>query len=131
MGIAIFIVMFGGFFAMVVFAVVMLFRVLFAGSLTSLRTKARSLNATVVGKREKDVMRKSGVYTNYFVTFELNKGDCLEFSVSKSFYKMDNLGATGVLSYKGESFVDFKEGAALTPPEEKQTYILNGQVVEK
>ena len=131
MGLAIFIVMFGGFFAMVIFAVVMLFRVLFAGSLTSLRTKARSLNATIVGKREKDVMRKSGVYTNYFITFKLSQGDCLEFSVSKSLYAKDNLGVGGVLYYKGERFVDFKEGATLPVPEEKQTYILNGQVVEK
>ena len=131
MGIAFFVIFFGGFIAMVIFAIVTLLRTLFSGSVAHIRTKARSVNATIVGKREHDVMRKSGVYTNYFITFELSKGDCLEFSVSKSLYKKDNIGAVGVLCYKGERFVNFKEGATLAPPAEKQTYILNGQVTEK
>ena len=62
---------FGTFAVMVVFAVAFLLRTLLFGSVTRIKTKAKAKEATIVGKRKKDMMRSSGVYTNYFVTFDL------------------------------------------------------------
>ncbi|MBQ8145776.1 MAG: DUF2500 domain-containing protein [Clostridia bacterium] len=114
-------------------AVVLLFRMMLAGASTYIKTPTqKNVNATVIGKRKQDMMRSSGAYTNYFVLFDLGQNDRLEFPVSKHLYKKCNPGDTGKLSYKGSIFLSFALDRELPPPPpKKETYILNGEVVEK
>ncbi len=114
-------------------AVVFLFRMMFSGASTYIKTPTqKNVSATVINKRKQDMMRSSGVYTNYFVLFDLGQNDRLEFPVSKHLYKKCNSGDTGKLSYKGSIFVSFIFDRDLPPPApKKETYILNGEVIEK
>ena len=119
------IIVFLGFLIMVVFAIVLLFRVIFAGSHTFVKTPKKQLRATIFGKRSRDVFRASGVYTNYFITFELGEGDYIELSVDKKLFKEENIGVRGILTYKGNIFLSFVEEKDETEGE-KSTVILNG-----
>ena len=125
MGIAaiIFIVAMGG------VAVALLSRVFFAGTLSFVKIKTKSVSALVLGKRKKDMYRHSGIYTNYFMCFDLGNGDRIELPVNKKQFKADNIGKRGVLTYKGEIFVSFILDE--DKPKPKETYILNGKAVEK
>lgn len=111
-------------------AFTLLSRVFFAGSATFVKTKTRRTDATVLGKRKKDMYRSSGIYTNYFITFDLGHGDKLELPVTKKVWRQDNIGKSGVLTYKGEIFINFDIGKT-TEKTKKETYILNGEVIEK
>lgn len=111
----------------------LLARVFFAGSVTFIKNKAKTVSATVLGKRKKDMFRSSGIYTNYFITFDLGGSDRLELPVNKKLFKADNIGKSGKLTYKGGFFVSFITDEELKSKEKpkKETYILNGEVVEK
>ena len=86
--------------------VVFLLRILFAGSVTYIKTPTqKNVDATVISKRKQDMMRSSGVYTNYFILFKIGENDSLEFPVSKHLYKKCNSGDKGKLSYKGSIFM--------------------------
>lgn len=115
--------------ALVGIGAVLLSRVFFAGTLSFVKTKSKSVPAVILGKRKKDMLRPSGIYTIYFVCFDLGNGDKMELPVDKKLFKADNLGQRGILTYKGEIFVSFVLEKDMPKP--KQTYILNGQVVEK
>ena len=104
-------------------------RIIFAGSISFLKTKAKVVPATVLNRRKQDMLRSSGIYTNYFILFDLGKGDRLELPVGKQLYKKCHIGKEGILTYKGELFISFKDKPEPKPL--KETYILNGQVVEK
>lgn len=110
--------------------VVFLLRILFAGSVTYIKTPTqKNVDATVISKRKQDMMRSTGAYTNYFILFKLGENDSLEFPVGKHLYKKCNSGDKGKLSYKGSIFMSFVLEKDLPP--KKETYILNGEVVEK
>ena len=104
-------------------------RIVFAGSISFLKNKAKSVPATVLNKRKQDMLRSSGVYTNYFILFDLGNGDRLEMPVGKWLYKKSPIGKKGILTYKGGLFISFKDIPEESPP--KETYILNGEIVEK
>ncbi|MBO5312802.1 MAG: DUF2500 family protein [Clostridia bacterium] len=129
-GVILFIIAFSA-VAMLILGGVGFGRVLFHGSVTHIKAKRHSdVPATVKGKYKVDKMRSSGIYTIYFVNFQLDKDDFLEFPVSKKIYKKYDVGTEGYLSYKGSYFIDF---TTAPPPKEqkKETYILNGEIVEK
>lgn len=115
--------------ALVGVGVVLLSRVFFAGTLSFVKTKSKSVNAVILGKRKKDMYRASGIYTNHFILFDLGNGDKMELPVNKRLFREDNIGKSGILTYKGEIFVSFVLEKDI--PKQKETYILNGQVVEK
>ena len=122
--------------AVFIIGIVVLLRVLFSGSIGLVKTKTKCSPATVKGKYKVDKMRSCGVYTIYFMRFELSKDDTIELPVSKKIFKKAPPGTTGMLYYKGSYFVDFviDEEAKETKNEEAQeasTYILNGEVVKK
>lgn len=117
------------FVAMVIFAVVLLFRVIFSGSRTFVKAPKKQVRATILGKRSRDVLRASGVYTNYFITFELRSDDRIEFPVDKALFKEENIGKSGILTYKGGLFISFDEEN--DNEEEKSTVILNGAEYEE
>jgi len=108
---------------------VLLSRVFFAGTLSFVKTKSKSVKAVVLGKRKKDMYRASGIYTNHFILFDLGNGDKMELPVNKRLFYEDNIGKSGILTYKGEIFVSFVSDEDLPKP--KETYILNGKIVEK
>ncbi len=117
------VVLFGG------VAVALLSRVFFAGTLTFVKSKSKSVPAVVLGKRKKDMYRASGIYTNHFILFDLGNGDKMELPVNKKLFRADNIGKSGILTYKGEIFISFVLDEDMPKP--KETYVLNGQVVEK
>lgn len=51
----------------------------------------------------------SGAHTSYYVTFEDENGERMEFSVSDSFYGMHVEEDTGMLTYKGTRFIHFEK----------------------
>ena len=115
-------------FAIVV-SVILLSRITFYGAVSSIRSKPKEASATILNKRKQDMMRSSGVYTNYFMLFDLGGGDKLELPINKKLFKADNIGKSGTLIYKGGIFISFTEAAP--PKPKKETYVLNGEVVEK
>ena len=86
-----------GFIAMIVLAVVLLFRLLFSSTHTFVKTPKKQVRAKILGKRSQDRLRASGVYTNYFITFELSGNDRLELPVDKKLFKEENVGKCGRL----------------------------------
>jgi len=50
----------------------------------------------------------SSAHTSYYVTFEDENGERMEFSVSDSFYSMHAEGDTGMLTHKGTRFIHFE-----------------------
>ena len=122
-------IVFLGFIAMVVLAVVLLFRLLFSGTHTFVKTPKKQVRAKILGKRSQDRLRSSGVYTNYFITFELGENDRFELPVDKKLFKEENIGKCGILIYKGELFISFDEDAKESE-NEKSTVILNGAEYE-
>ena len=114
-------------------AVVLLLRVIFAGASTYIKTPVqKNVKARVISKRKQDMLRASGPYTNYYILFDLGNNDKLEFSVGKHLYKKCNSEDKGSLSFKGGIFISFTLDKDLPPPPpKKETYILNGEVVEK
>lgn len=124
-------------FGVLLIAIVLLLRVLFAGSLGMVKTKTKCATATVRGKYKVDKMRSSGVYTIYFMRFELSKDDTIELPVPKKIFKKAPPGTEGTLYYKGSYFVDFvineenKEKPQNEEAAKEETYILNGEVVKK
>lgn len=117
--------------AVVAVGITLLSRVFFAGSVSFVKTKSKTVPAKILNKRKKDMLRASGVYTNFFMLFDLGNGDKLELPINKKLYKKDNLGKTGMLTYKGGIFVNFVLDDDLPTKPKKETYILNGEVVEK
>ena len=114
-------------------AVLLLLRVVFAGASTYIKTPVqKNVKARVISKRKQDMLRASGPYTNYYILFDLGNNDKLEFSVGKHLYKKCNSEDKGSLSFKGGIFISFTLDKDLPPPPpKKETYILNGEVVEK
>lgn len=84
---------------------------IFGGSLFSeikyVKNRKIKPNVTVLGKRDKLMLRQSGPYTNYFVTFKLAEDDILELPVSKKLYKTVQYGDVGELEYYGDRFYSF------------------------
>ena len=111
--------------------IAMISRILFAGSLTFIKTKTKQAEAVIINKRKREMYRSSGIYTNYFVLFRLGENDTMELPVNKKLFKADNLGKSGILTYKGEIFISFTPDEDIQKKPKKETYILNGQVVEK
>lgn len=103
------IIVFVGFIGMIVLAAILFFRVLFSGSHTFVKSEKKQVRAKILGKRFQDRMRASGVYTNYFITFELGESDRLELPVNKKLFKKENIGKCGILTYKGGVFISFEE----------------------
>lgn len=112
-------------------AIVLISRVFFAGSITFVKTKSKTVSAVVLNKRKKDMLRSSGVYTNYFMLFDLGNNDKLELPINKKLYKRTELGQKGTLTYKGGYFISFVPEEEKPEKPKKETYILNGVVVEK
>jgi len=50
----------------------------------------------------------SSDHTSYYVTFEDENGERIEFSVSSSFYSMHAEGDTGMLTHQGTRFINFE-----------------------
>lgn len=50
----------------------------------------------------------SSAHTSYYVTFEDENGERMEFSVSSSFYSMHAEGDTGMLTHQGTRFIHFE-----------------------
>jgi len=50
----------------------------------------------------------SSAHTSYYVTFEDENGERIEFSVSSSFYSMHAEGDTGMLTHQGTRFINFE-----------------------
>lgn len=50
----------------------------------------------------------SSAHTSYYVTFEDENGERMEFSVSSSFYSMHAEGDTGMLTHQGTRFINFE-----------------------
>lgn len=50
----------------------------------------------------------SSAHTSYYVTFEDENGERMEFSVSDSFYSMHAEGDTGMLTHNGTRFIHFE-----------------------
>lgn len=48
-----------------------------------------------------------GAHTSYYVTFELENGDRIEFPASSEFYGMNAEGDLGMLTHQGTRFIDF------------------------
>ena len=124
-------VIFGFFMIFVVFGVVALLRAVFFGSMTYIKTTPKTVHATVLDKRKQDMLRQTGVYTNYFVYFQLSETDKIELSVGKRIYSKASPGKTGLLTYKGNVFRDFIFDEDTAPKQQKETYVLNGEVIEK
>lgn len=110
-------------------AAILMSRIIFAGSVTFLKNKAKSVPATVLNKRKQDMFRTSGLYTNYFILFDLGNNDRMELPVNKRLYRQSAIGQKGILTYKGGLFISFKDEKDEEMP--KETYILNGEVIEK
>ena len=109
-------------------------RAVFSGSLGFIKTKTKEAKATVRGKYKVDKLRSSGVYTVYFMRFQLSENDSMEVPVSKKIFKKAMPNDTGTLFYKGSYFVDFILDRDVKKKEEapkEETYILNGEVVKK
>ena len=110
---------------------VLLARALFSGTFTFIKTKTKKASATVLGKRKKEILGRL-IRTVYFIRFDLGNGDSIELPVNKKLFYKENVGKSGVLTYKGSYFIDFEEGGTLPQPKpEKQAYVLNGEVIEK
>jgi len=50
----------------------------------------------------------SSAHTSYYVTFEDENGERIEFSVSSKFYSMHTEGDTGMLTHQGTRFIHFE-----------------------
>ena len=127
-----FIIFFLGFFIFVIIAIfAVLGKVLFSGATSFIKSPPKKAHVTILDKRKQDMLRSSGVYTNYFVCFKLSHDDKLELPVNKRLYKKATVGDTGTLTYKGNYFVSFVFDKDLKPKSQKETYILNGEIIEK
>ena len=112
-------------------AITVIGKVLFSGSLSFIKSETKKTRATVLNKRKQDMLRSSGPYTNYYIYFQLSENDKMEFPVNKRLYKRANVGDTGTLTYKGMYFVGFAFDKDIKEEPKKETYTLNGEIIEK
>lgn len=124
-------VLMGIFIIFALFAVSLLFRSGFSGSVSFFKSKAKKSHAEILNKRKQDMFRPSGPYTNYFILFGMDGNDRLELPVNKRLYKKAVIGKKGILTYKGSYFIDFVFEEDVKEEPKKETYILNGEVIEK
>lgn len=111
MGIGGFMLIIGGGVLFVVGAI-LLYRVFSSGS-TGRKAPILKVPATVLGKRFDEVTRGSsamGTITTtkyYYITFDLGNGDTIELLADKETFQDDNVGKSGILTYKGTKFLGF------------------------
>ncbi|MCR3954678.1 MAG: DUF2500 domain-containing protein [Gudongella sp.] len=104
-------------FLFFVFFVVVVIRIIksFSHLNTSTRQPTLNVNARVVGKREDYRRFSKGNRSHpldtgrsiYFVTFEFDSGDRLEFRVSREEYELMYEGDEGILVFQGIIFHSF------------------------
>lgn len=111
--------------------VFLLLRMGFSGAHSFIKSKSKTVQAKILSKRKQDMLRSSGPYTNYFIWFSIGESDKIELPVNKRLYKKAHAGKTGILTYKGGLFISFIFDEDIKKEPKKETYILNGEIVEK
>ncbi|HNR03654.1 MAG TPA: DUF2500 domain-containing protein [Bacillota bacterium] len=103
------------FFMFIIFVIVtMTFITSFTEGLGQyLRNKSapkKTIPARLAAKRTHDWggYGDTDIRISYYAAFETENGERLEFPVSSSFSEMYAEGDTGMLTYKGTKFIDFK-----------------------
>ena len=70
------------------------------------------VEATLVNHRQQFSGRGVPRYEKSFLTFETKKGELLDFEVSREEFDRIQLGAKGLLAYRGRMYVSFRKPVA-------------------
>lgn len=86
-----------------VIAIVVLCNIFFIPQIKTLKSKTQTQNGVkVVDKRKEKFSNPNGIYTLYFITFELENKDRIELKTTKGVYNKANYDDIGVIKYKSE-----------------------------